>query len=93
MKIDYSKEAIADLVRLREFIVVHDPAAANRYAQRLIEGISRLQDQPTLGHAVIYAPEPESIRDLIIDDYIVRYALLSEQILILRVWHHLEDWK
>lgn len=93
MKINYSKEAIADLVRLREFIAIHDPAAANRYAQRLIEGITRLQDQPMLGRAVIYAPDPESIRDLIIGDYLVRYALLSDQILVLRIWHHREDWK
>ncbi len=93
MKIDYSKEAITDLARLREFIAVHDPAAAGRYAQSLLEGISRLHDQPGLGHPVIYAPEPESIRDLIVGAYIVRYALLSEQIVILRVWHHREDWK
>ncbi len=93
MKIDYCKEAIADLERLREFIAVHDPAAASRYAQRLIEGITRLQDQPLLGHAVPAAPDPDTIRDLITGDYVVRYALLSEQILILRIWHHRENWK
>ncbi len=93
MKINYSKEAIADLVQLREFIATHDPAAANRYAQRLIEGINRLQDQPMQGRAVIYAPDPESIRDLVIGNYIVRYALLSDQIMVLRVWHHRENRK
>ncbi len=93
MKINYSKEAIADLVWLREFIATHDPAAANHYAQRLIEGINRLQDQPMLGRAVIYAPDPESIRDLVIGNYIVRYALLSDQIMVLRVWHHRENRK
>lgn len=93
MRIDYTEDAIEDLVQLREFIAAKDPAAANRHARSLIERITQLGDQPYLGHAVYYAPEPESIRDLIVGNYIVRYALLVEQILILRIWHHKEDWK
>ena len=31
--------------------------------------IARLEDQPYLEHAVYYAPEPESIRDLIVGNY------------------------
>ena len=31
------------------------------------------------------APEPGSIRDLVLRDYIVRYAITSNRILILRV--------
>jgi len=93
MKIDYTEDAIDDLIQLREFIAAKAPAAAERYAKSLIEGITRLEDQPLLGHAVSYAPEPESIRDLIVGNYIVRYALLDEQILILRIWHHKENWK
>ncbi len=83
MRIDYTENAIDDLSQLREFIAAKDPAAANRYASQLLEGIARLEDQPYLGHAVYYAPEPESIRDMIVGNYIVRYALLDEQILIL----------
>lgn len=93
MKIDYTEDAIEDLIQLREFIAAKDPSAANRYARSLLEGIVRLEVQPHLGHAVYYAPEPENIRDLIVGNYIVRYALLDEQILILRIWHHKENWK
>lgn len=93
MKIDYTEDAIEDLIQLRKFIAAKDPGAANRYARSLLEGITRLETQPCLGHSVSYAPEPESIRDLNVGNYIVRYALLDEQILILRIWHHRENWK
>lgn len=93
MRIDYTEDAIEDLIQLREFIAEKDPAAAQRYAKLLIEGITRLEEQPLLGHVVDYAPEPENIRDLVVGNYIVRYALLDEQILILRIWHHKENWK
>jgi len=93
MKINYSREAVADLLRLRAFIAKHDPAATSRYAQSLIEGVTLLEKQPMMGHPVACAPEPENIRDLLVDDYIVRYALLQQQILILRIWHHKENWK
>jgi plasmid stabilization system protein ParE len=93
MKIDYTENAIEDLIRQREFIAENDPAAAARYAETLIDGISQLTNQPRLGHAVYYAPEPETIRDLVVGNYIVRYAILDDRILILRIWHHRENWK
>ncbi len=93
MRLEYTDKAVDDLVRLRQFIEEHDAQAANRFAARLVEGIALLRDQPQLGHPVALAPDPESIRDLVLRDYIVRYAITNERILILRIWHHREDWK
>jgi len=93
MRLEYTDKAVGDLVRLRQFIEEHDPLAANRMAARLVEGIALLRNQPQLGHPVIFAPEPESIRDLVLRDHIVRYAITRNRILILRIWHHREDWK
>ncbi len=93
MRLEYTENAIGDLVRLRQFIEEHDPQAANRLAAQLVEGIGLLRDQPRLGHPVALAPDPESIRDLVLRDYIVRYAITSNCILILRIWHHKESWK
>ena len=93
MKIDYTEDAIEDLIQLREFIAEKNPEAAARYARTLIDGITGLADQPRLGHPVDDAPEPDAIRDLIVNPYIVRYALLDDQILVLRIWHHRENWK
>jgi plasmid stabilization system protein ParE len=90
MRLEYTDKAVGDLVRLRRFIEEHDPQAATRIAARLVQGIALLRDQPQLGHLVALAPDPESIRDLVLRDYVVRYAITNSCILILRIWHHRE---
>lgn len=91
MKIEYTEVAITDLIRLRAFIAEHNPHAAKKAAAKLMAGIKSLSRQPRLGHPVMRAPEPEKIRDLILQPYIVRYTLLSKSVLILRIWHHREE--
>jgi len=90
MKVSYSQEAIADLIRLREFIAIKNPQAAQKVATSIRKGISQLKTFPYLGIEVEQAPNPEMIRDLIIGNYIARYLLHAKQIYILRVWHHKE---
>ncbi|MCF6254118.1 MAG: type II toxin-antitoxin system RelE/ParE family toxin [Thiomicrorhabdus sp.] len=91
MKITYTPEAIADLVRLREFIENKNPQAARRIAKELVAGISQLKIFPFIGVVVEEAPEPEMVRDLIIGSYIARYLVYSSEIYILRIWHHKEQ--
>ncbi len=91
MKISYSPESIGDLIRLREFIEIKNPSAAQKIAASIYKGISQLKTFPYLGVEVELAPNPEMIRDLIIGSYIVRYLIYSKQIYILRVWHHKEE--
>lgn len=91
MRISYTPEAIDDLKRLREFIVVKNPLAAQRVATSILKGISQLKMFPYLGVEVQQAPNPEMVRDLIIGNYITRYLIRSEKIDILRVWHHKEE--
>ncbi len=91
MRLEYSREAITDLKRLRAFIAEHNPTAANRIAAELKQGIQSLTSHPKLGHDVPQAPDSETIRDLVLGKYIVRYLLLQERIVVLRVWHHLEE--
>ena len=90
MIIIYSQEAIADLIRLREFIAIKNPQAAQKVAKSIRKGISQLKTFPYLGIEVEQAPNPEMIRDLIIGNYIARYLIHAKQIYILRVWHHKE---
>ncbi len=87
MKIQYSPEAINDLVRLRKFIAVNNPYAAKRVAERLISGIEKLKVFPEMGLPVQRSPEPEKVRDLFITNYTVRYLIGEDSIFILRVWH------
>jgi len=91
MKLAYSQEAIADLIRLREFIATKNPQAATKIATSIRQGITQLKKFPYLGVAVAHAPDPEIIRDLIIGQYIVRYLIHPKQLYILRIWHHKEQ--
>jgi len=91
MKLSYSREAIGDLIRLREFIATKNPKAAQKIAKTIRKGITQLKTFPYLGVEVEQAPNPEMIRDLIIGNYIVRYLIHAKQIYILRVWHHKEE--
>ena len=90
MKLAFSREARGDLVRPRAFIAEHDPAAAQRVARRLIQGIERLIRRPRLGKRVAIAPAqaaPEEIRDWLVADYVIRYLIANERIIVLRLWH------
>lgn len=91
MKISYTPESIDDFKRLRAFIEVKNPLAAQRTATSILKGISQLKMFPYLGVEVQQAPNPEIIRDLIIGHYIARYLIRSRKIEILRVWHHREE--
>ena len=90
MKLIYTEDAIKDLKRLREFIAKHNPNAALRVAQELINKISLLLDFPHVGTTVKLAPSPETVRDMIFGNYIVRYSIHKETIIVLRIWHGLE---
>ena len=94
MKLAFSREARGDLVRLRAFIAKHDPAAAERLARRLIQGIERLLRNPRLGRRVTVAPDqmaPEEIRDWVVGSYVVRYLIVDQRIVVLRIWHGKEQ--
>lgn len=91
MKLAYSQEAVADLVRLRTFIATHDPSAAARIGAELISRIDHLRQFPALGKSVAEAPQPETVRDFMIGKYVVRYTVHDHVLIVLRVWHHFED--
>jgi plasmid stabilization system protein ParE len=94
VKLAFSREARGDLVRLRAFIAKHNPAAAERLARRLIQGIERLLRNPRLGRRVTVAPDqmaPEEIRDWVVGEYVVRYLIADQRIVVLRVWHGKEQ--
>ena len=91
MRLGYSQEAVDDLARLREFIAEKNPEAAARIAKRLVGGIEKLKAFPSLGRPVEKAPEPERVRDLFLGNYVVRYLVLEQSVLILRVWHQREE--
>lgn len=91
MILGYSEEAVADLIRLREFIAEKNPPAATRMAKELMARVENLCLFPQLGVEVPEALAAGKIRDMVFGDYVIRYAAQPESIVILRLWHHLED--
>ncbi len=93
MNVRYTPESIADLMRLREFIAIKNPVAAQRVASELLAGIDKLKLFPRVGVRVARAPQPELIRDLFVGDYTVRYLVGREKVVVLRIWHDKETEK
>jgi len=91
MRLTYSSDAVKDLVRLRAFIEEKNPASAARMADELVRRIESLGRFPEMGRAVALAPEPNTIRDMVFGDSVVRYVPRGEVVIILRIWHHYED--
>lgn len=91
MKLIYSAEALDDLVRLRRFIAEHNPQAATRIAQQLLQRVEHLRQFPLIGINLPQAPVAGSIKDFAFGNYTVRYAVQADSLCILRVWHHLEN--
>lgn len=87
----WTAAARADLIRLRRFIEPHDPEAAWRAAQAVKEGAKLLLTYPAIGKRV----EEREDRDLLIPfgqrGYVLRYRLEAQTVVVLRVWHGLEE--
>lgn len=91
MNLVYTDVAIEDLKRLREFIDFHNPLAAMKVAKLLTDKITLLKSFPQIGVPVLQAPDPSTVRDIVFDHYIVRYSLHSQTVIILKIWHTLEQ--
>ena len=89
MKLQFSRAALHDLVRLREFIATHNPVAANRVADRLLRAIKGLVVTPRIGRPV--DDFPGEVREFIFGRYVVRYEVRKSMLYILRIWHGREN--
>ena len=91
MKLYYTHKAISDLRRLHEFIAHENIKAAVEVSERLRQAIERLVDFPQLGKQVEGHQKLTSLRELITKKYVIRYAVLKNEVHILSVWHSRED--
>ncbi|MFZ0241169.1 MAG: type II toxin-antitoxin system RelE/ParE family toxin [Desulfobacterales bacterium] len=89
MKLVFSRAAVNDLARLREFIARQYPDAAQRIAQRLRGAIQGLVSTPQIGRPV--ADLSGEVRELIFGKYVIRYKIKQPQLFILRIWHGKEE--
>ena len=84
-------EAVADTVRLIEFLHVKSPAAARRAALAFRDGDRLLKKMPLAGKSL---GDDTGRRELIIPfsagAYVLRYRIQNEHCAIIRVWHSRE---
>lgn len=88
MKLKFTPRATYDLERLRAFIAEHNPDAAQRVSQQLKHNILHLVKNPKLGKVVDELPR---VRDFITGPYLVRYTVIEQTVIILKIWHGKED--
>lgn len=88
MQLQFTHKALRDLKRLRAFIAEKNPAAAQRMSQRLIVAINALTENPKIGRNLEELP---AVRELVKDDYVVRYTQTETAVVVLNVWHGKED--
>ena len=89
MRIEYSARALADLDRLFDFIAEHDPFAASRAAERIVEAILLLANHPYIGR-----PLRGDLRELVISHgrtgYAAVYRVRANAVTILAIRHQRE---
>ncbi len=91
MELEISEKATYDLKRLKKFISIKNPIAANRIAKKLVKGIRSLLKNPEMGIKVKHATNPDITRDIFIFDYQIRYSYTKHLLVVLRVWHQKEE--
>ena len=93
MKLIVSRAAVADLVRLRTFLMSKNEIAAQRAVQVLDHAMKSLLDLPDRGRPA----GTTGARDLIVpfgkSSYLMRYVHRPEtdEIIVLRMWHGREE--
>jgi plasmid stabilization system protein ParE len=94
-RIVWLNAAVSDLARLREFIRVNNPAAADRAAKRIIQAVDKISAYPSIGRPVLDIKQKQAFRDLFIPfaqgGYWLRYAVTKDEIVLVRIWHGREN--
>jgi plasmid stabilization system protein ParE len=87
----WSVAARADLIRLRQFIEPHNPNAARNAAQTIKNAANLILQHSGIGKRL----EGRQDRELFVPfgqrGYVIRYRLDENAIVILKIWHGLED--
>jgi plasmid stabilization system protein ParE len=93
-KIVWRERALKDIDRLYNFLLEKDVQAAAKAAQVILRGSSLLEESPRLGRPMA---DGTGRRELFIPFgagfYVLRYFLISDVVVIVRVWHGREDRK
>ena len=90
MKLKWTSKALADLVRLYEFLAPVNKPAAARTVKALTAAPRRILEQPRIGERLDEF-EPREVRRILVGHYEIRYEIQASTIYVLRLWHTRED--
>ena len=84
------KQALSDLARLYDFLVLASKPAAARTVQSLTQAPVILLTHPRMGEQ-LFQFEPREVRRIFAGEYEIRYELNGQTIYVLRLWHAREN--
>jgi plasmid stabilization system protein ParE len=90
MRVVWTTAGLNDLNRLYAFLVPKNETAAADVIQSLTAASRRLSDFPRLGPK-LSEYEGREVRHIVVGEYDLRYEVLDDTILVLRVWHGREN--
>ncbi len=90
MEVTWHRRARQDLARIRVYVGTDNPLATRQVAQRILQALSLLADQPGLGQV---GRVPDT-RELVISGTpsIAAYRVVRGTMVILRVLHGAQRW-
>lgn len=91
LTLHWSPAAVKDIERLRAFIAPHSAKAAQRAAASLKTAANTLLMHPGIGKRLAGREDREWLVPFGQRGYVIRYRLAGDAIVILRLWHGLED--
>ena len=83
MTVRWSGRALRDLAEIFDYIAAENEDGALRVSDRIFEAIERLAVMPRLGRT----SDLRRRRELIVDQYIILYAIQRDEVLIQTVRH------
>ncbi len=91
LKLVWSPASRRDLIRLREFIEPHNPRAAKRSSEKTRKATKLILDNPAIGTRIEDRDDREFYTPFGQGGYILRYQVIDQNIVILKIWHTRED--
>jgi plasmid stabilization system protein ParE len=90
LALPWTRSAHADLLRIHDFLVPVDPAAALRAVRAIVARVRRIPRQPRLGERLPGFGDRE-VRRALVQHYEVRYEVSGSDVYVLRVFHTREE--
>jgi plasmid stabilization system protein ParE len=90
MELKWTSKALADLVRLYEFLAPVNKHAAALAVQALSKAPTSLLTNVHIGEQ-LFQFEPREVRRILVGQYEMRYEVVDEIIYVLRIWHTREE--